>query len=439
MNDWLSSLEFLSNDDVRKLATTNSDESDEEIDTLEEIEILGVPSTPATPSRPGPVEADRKGLLLTATYVKEEAYKSAVAAREAQLKGNPDLEIPDVLKPIYRASLAVMPPGSINVWRDDQEKFFPESIKIWQNTPEELNAFLHELDTEDLETGRTLILSSYPTFMCRSLGTLYKDSTMKRVFNQDSVTSLNLVSKEHRRYCSMITYTFWRIFGDEAYICRNPRALITEAVKRVKKLNIYFLTITPVLNHSKDLQAYEPDFDPFRFPVEEAGTSDGESRFVNYALSKGACPDFHTAYAKGIYLWLLDPENFKMTAQRNHFSVGVLNVMLPPILRTFMIRISTGTVIKIVGGEDVTDHVDHLLNSMYISSTEDLEEPDRVAEVSGTVNYNDTEGILDTGKYRYVMYSLIDPRLALLTVRKASIPQSLRAAANLVGLDNTLS
>ncbi|KAF4633437.1 hypothetical protein G7Y89_g4688 [Cudoniella acicularis] len=76
---------------------------------------------------------------------------------------------------------------------------------------------------------------------------------------------------------------------------------------------------------------------------------------------------------------------------------------------------------------------------MHISSTEDLEEPDRVAEVSGTVNCDDAEGILDAGKYRYVIHSLIDPRLALLTVRKASIPKSLRAAANLVGLDNTSS
>jgi hypothetical protein len=54
----------------------------------------------------------------------------------------------------------------------------------------------------------------------------------------------------------LVAYESERVMCDEGHVLRNPKTLVSEGVRQVKKANVHFLTATPILNHSPDLRGF---------------------------------------------------------------------------------------------------------------------------------------------------------------------------------------
>lgn len=285
-----------------------------------------------------------------------------------------------------------------------------------------------------------------------------------------------------RYWSSMCTYKFERIVGDEAHTLRNPRTLISEGMKQTQTLSKTWLTATPILNHPKDLrgmlaqmwtpnwalhnvglgflECYQEAFNPRAFEHTVAG----ETRLVSFLPPnteehKEKYHAYQAALQNNDKIWLLDPDNYKICGSREDWSPYATNLIIPPILKMVMLRMTAASHIDLGDGkpprrvgEDVppcsiyaielqmdrdearlyNDATHHLYKHLFIGDTDMIEGLQCTTQPSVQGKNSDSpEGIQDAGVHRFIMHSTLDPRLASLTLRnhKDMTKEQKRAAA----------
>lgn len=261
---------------------------------------------------------------------------------------------------------------------------------------------------------------------------------------------------EGKEWKSRIEYVFERVICDEAHTLRNPSTYISEGVRQVQRMNTHFLTATPILNHCKDLrgmlnliwnplfelynvapgfiEGYRAEFDPNQVEINGNTVSlIPPDTPVNEERRKV----FTEAIAKGDRVWVLDPVNYATCGNGNGWSPGIMSILLPPILKTFMLRLSMGSVVDL--GADRGDHrvgeevpecnvytiqlsMNRTQQQEYQACTEFIVKTLYRRKADGNRKKRSTLALdpdlhQDAGVYRWLMHAALDPRLTRLTLR----------------------
>lgn len=177
-----------------------------------------------------------------------------------------------------------------------------------------------------------------------------------------------------RVWTSLCHYEFERIVCDEAHTLRNPQALVSEGVKQTRTRNKSFLTATPIVNHCKEVgsilaqiwnplwalhkvgtgfaECYGDDFDPQSFEY----TENMKTKAINFIPPDNeenheAHLEYQTALKNNDKIWLLDPENYRVCGSRLQWSPSVTSIIIPPILKMVMLRMTTISHIDLGDGQ----------------------------------------------------------------------------------------
>jgi hypothetical protein len=318
-----------------------------------------------------------------------------------------------------------------------------------------------------LQTGYTIILTGFTTWWNRTLASVDEDNVRTAHFGTGGG---DIFTPTGRVWASLCDYEFERVCCDEAHTLRNPQTLVAEGVKQTQCLYVHFLSATIVVNHPKDLrgplsmrfnphhmlydaqvgflECYQDDFDPTSFTTEEQANR--PARTINM-LPPEKHGEAHAAWTSAIQtgekIWLLDPENYRVCGNLYNWGPVVTSVIIPPILKMVMLRVTTASCIDLEDGkpprrigEDVPpcriysiclgmskaetrmyrDRTQHLFKQLYVGDTDMVAANAPPKTIQPTIkekNSDVTEGLKDAGVHRYLMHSTLDPRLAALTVR----------------------
>ena len=187
-----------------------------------------------------------------------------------------------------------------------------------------------------------------------------------------------------------------------------------------------------------------------------------EDRYKNLMLDLEAFLDKHAALeaaiSDGYPVYILDPDNYRTAGEDHSWSPDICSIILPPILKLLMLRLSMASEIDLGDGSEpqrigadvppcniytvelemhkkekiVHDQRTlHLLRRLFVGDTGVQEKRAGAAKMSATANSEKPEGMMDSGIYRYLMHCTLDPRLGKLTTlgHKRSSTEERRAAA----------
>ena len=284
-------------------------------------------------------------------------------------------------------------------------------------------------------------------------------------------------------YYNKIDYEFERVVLDEAHMVRNPKTLVSETIRQVRKRSVHFLTATPMLNHPRDLrgllsliwdpnwslynvqtgflECYEADFNPRAVVL--PGEDDDADDEVMDVVPPAEHPEWHAAFTKalgkGHPVWLLDPNNYRACGSRGLWSPEITAKIIPPILRLLELRLTMASAVDLGDGKParrVADEVPpcHIysielqmapreqriynettrpvMKQLFKGDTSSIQKPTSSIRFSTSGNSELPEGVQDSGIYRLLMHTVLDPRLATLTTRhrKGTSRKERRASAN---------
>lgn len=269
-----------------------------------------------------------------------------------------------------------------------------------------------------------------------------------------------------RYYSSRCRYEFARIIIDEAHVIRNPNTLLAEAIYQTRKLNVHFLTATPMLNHAKDLRGYlhilfriywalvncglgyleqyDEGFNPLAAPMQEV---DNNTKIISLFPDRTEQTEsLYAAHEAGVPVYLLNPKMYAAAGKLDDWSAHICKRIMPPILKMLLLRIGYETEIDLEDGSpprrvgdsvprcdvytvqlqmnrlEKLEHDDrtlHMLSQLGVGETDTLKVDPRVAETAAErirlEETNDCEGMIHSGVYRYLKHATLDPRLAYLT------------------------
>ena len=266
----------------------------------------------------------------------------------------------------------------------------------------------------------------------------------------------------------MCDYEFERIVCDEAHTLRNPQTLVSEGVRQTRTQNKNFLTATPIINHCRELggmltqiwnplwalhkvgvgflESYGDDFDPQSFKL----TENAKTTVVNFVPPdsqehRQAYLEYQVALKNNDKVWLLDPDNYRVCGSCYQWSPYVTSVIIPPILKMVMLRMTTASHLDLGDGQGLrrvgeevppchvyaielkmgrdescqyNDSTHHLFRQLFVGDTDMIKSRTQTTRPSAAnPNSDNPEGIQDAGVHRFIMHCTMDPRLASLTLR----------------------
>ncbi|RFU35660.1 hypothetical protein B7463_g707, partial [Scytalidium lignicola] len=172
-------------------------------------------------------------------------------------------------------------------------------------------------------------------------------------------------------WVSSVGNRFMRVVCDEAQHLRNPRTRTSEAVRQIGADHLHFLTATMLLNHTRDgygylslifkkewrldlsgwgdHRIYEADYNPAR----TTASPDVEGPIISVLPDKSVPgrEELFRALDLGVRLYIYDPDNYHLVNTANDWNPAICKLILPPILRSFVLRQTMATQVQNLEGQ----------------------------------------------------------------------------------------
>ncbi|KAI9810553.1 MAG: hypothetical protein M1827_006226 [Pycnora praestabilis] len=333
----------------------------------------------------GGLIGDDMGLGKTVTVLLHVMISADRKAEEAKLHEDEE----NHQAPIYRPTLVLCPSSAFGTWKAMTRQFFPlANVRYFMGNPDKgpvqqrlkilgmTAASLRELiegtsegfDKHSSETAKTIILSTYTTWLQRSIDEASlpgaKEKAQAKKCRAAEKRGEDLEEEENdndelnfqilNNLVSLCTGLFDRVICDEAHKLKSYRTRTSWSVKKLNCPHLIFMSATPMINKPLDLSGilhllWKPEFKSDPLPEE----SDYEA--AKFAMGLGpkstqVDPDSPSSPTVGKlkstqvdldkYVHLLDPDVFRSFATKaaGQMDMTVATKVLPPILRMIQLR-----------------------------------------------------------------------------------------------------
>ncbi|KAL4981348.1 P-loop containing nucleoside triphosphate hydrolase protein [Aspergillus falconensis] len=264
----------------------------------------------------------------------------------------------------YRPTLILCPAGLVDTWfleistrfgtllpvrifhRDREHTSDERRKELVINTVDELNRFCSQLKADDLDTAKTIILSSYSTWSKRTTRELVSDKgdkgaaarkVDKRLAGReilenlqeegDDDTDSEKAKSRRAKFESLVRGLFARVICDEGHALKTIATRFHQSVADLGADHLWILSATPMFNRAQDMCGYLSLL--YR---EEFDADDEDSRLADPIteykqgmkdLDSGAPPPTH----------LLAPRRFASLARKGMLSAADGYDSIPVIMR----------------------------------------------------------------------------------------------------------
>lgn len=255
----------------------------------------------------------------------------------------------------YQPTVLLCPAHTLSVWYREARNFGTDiRVIILYNSKaftdadqrkatvdklEDLQDLLGSLDPEDLQTARTVVISSYSTWGRRVTGSREVEAD-ERQENAAGVSEEEPIDgKCKREYFSHLAGRFARVICDEAHVVKNMTTQIHQGVKALGAPRRWFLTGTPIPNKMVDFCGYLNLLHSEDLETDANGPGYRELKTMDFEE-----PPYH----------LLSPSLFAAECKQGHQSAETGFYTIPPVMNMLCLRRDIGDSMEIGNGKQLT-------------------------------------------------------------------------------------